>query len=378
MQVTQELCDERLPAAFAAPGRSGHWKTGLKRAALIAFYVLAAVQFVGSYLYLEWDYVDVRLWERGYAHLPFQTRLLLAPLYQWFGAQPWAIRTASRLARDNTYFFPRGLTPEMMLEFFLGIACVLFSGWVAVRLYAHATRRNVLRPFVFPLFLVLCTLTYIVHTVQNFRFIYDMPSLAFFALGFYLIYARKPVLWFILLFAVATLNRETTLLLLPFWAVSQSLDKNDHLSLKRMMRPRVLVVVLPLALYWTAWHHIVYSIFATNPSEYYSRLLFNLKCFTRLRYWPQLASAFAFLWPALIAGRRHITDPQLRAWLSLLPVWYAVMLVWAVMTETRVFGELLPLLAPMAALIAEEALLQRFQRSGASAVPVFAETRKAA
>jgi hypothetical protein len=370
--VIQRLSEDRVRATFAGCGRLSRerWKSGATHLALIAFYVLAAVQFVGSYIYLEWDYVDVRLWERGYAHLPFQTRLLLAPLYQWFAAQPWAIRTASRFARDNTYFFPRGLTPEMMLEFFLGIACVLFSGWVAVRIYAGATRRNVLRSLVFPLFLVLCTLTYIVHTVQNFRFVYDMPSLAFFSLGFYLIYTRKPVLWFILLFAVATLNRETTLLLLPFWVLSQSLDENGRLAWRRMIRWQVLVVVLPLGLYWIAWHHLVYGIFSTNPSEYYSRLSLNLKCFTRIRYWPQLASAFAFLWP--------VTDPQLKAWLWLLPVWYAVMMVWAVLTETRVFGELMPILAPMAALIAEEALLLRFQQHRASAIQLVAAAKKAA
>ena len=190
----------------------------LRRAGLLLLYVLAAVQFIGSYIYLEWPYVNLQLWEQGSERLPFQTRLLLAPLYRWADNASWSTGYAEHLAR-NTYFFPHGVTAGMVLEFYIGIACVLWSGWVAVRLYRAASRRRLLEPLVFPLFLGMCVLAYIVHTVQNFRYVYDMPSLAAFAGGFYLIYFRKPLAWFVLLFAVATLNRETTLLLLPFWAI---------------------------------------------------------------------------------------------------------------------------------------------------------------
>jgi len=106
----------------------------------------------------------------------------------------------------------------------------------------------------------------------------------------------------------------------------------------------------------------VFSLFGANPSEYYPRLLFNLHCFLRLRYWPQLASAFGFLWPFLIIYRNQVRDVQLHAWLLVLPVWYAFMMQWAIVTETRVFGELLPFLAPVAAIIAEEVLVSKVLR----------------
>ncbi|RRA47286.1 hypothetical protein [Acidipila sp. EB88] len=336
----------------------------LRRLAAIALSILAAVQFVGAYLYLEFPYLDVNLWERGYAPLPFQTRLLLAPLYRWVDTAPWSVHFASKLARNN-YFFPRGVTPALVLEFVVGVACVLFSGWVATRLYQAGSRKRLLGPFVFPLFLVLATVLYIVHTVQNFRYVYDMPSLAAFACGFYLIYFRKPVLWFVLLFAVATLNRETTLLLLPFWAISESLASEGRLSVRGLLRWRVLLVAGPLLVFWVLWHHIVFGIFKTNASEYYPRFLFNLRCFARLRYWPQLACAFGFLWPFLMLYWREVRDRQLRAWLLVLPVWYAFMFQWAILTETRVFGELLPLLAPVAVIIAEELLSARVLRLAA-------------
>ena len=338
--------------------KRGPQSATLRRAGLLLLYVLAAVQFVGAYLYLEFPYVDLHLWEFGYERLPFQTRLLLAPLYRFVDTNHWAVAYADHLAR-NHYFFPHGVTAGFVLEFFLGILCVVWSGWVAVRIYDASSRRALLRPLVYPIFLGLCVLVYVLHTVQNFRYVYDLPSLAAFATGFYLIYFRKPVIWFVLLFAIATLNRETTLLLLPFWAISEAVGPDDRIHWHVLFSRRVILTVLPLFGYWAVWHHIVFGIFATNASEYYPRFLFNLHCFFRLRYWPQLASAFGFLWPFLLLYHRKLRDAQLRAWLLVLPIWYLFMFQWAILTETRVFGELLPFLAPVAAILAEELFAAR-------------------
>jgi hypothetical protein len=366
---------QSLPPALRMP----IW-AAVRRLAWLAFYVLAATQFVGAYLYLEFPYVDLHRWEYGYERLPFQTRLLLAPLYRLVDTASWSTHYADRLAR-NQYFFPHGVTAGLALEFYLGIVCVLFSGWVAVRLYQAGTRRGLLGPLVFPIFLGLCVLMYVLHTVQNFRYVYDLPSLAAFAGGFYLIYFRKPLVWFVLLFAVATLNRETTLLLLPFWAISQTVGPDARIRWRLLTSTRVLCVLGALGAYWALWHHVVYGIFSTNASEYYPRLLFNLKCFVRLRYWPQLASAFGFLWPFLIVYRRHLRDAQLRAWLLVLPVWYAFMLLWAIVTETRVFGELMPFLAPVAAILAEEVFAAKLLRQGLgggpTTGPLFSKSRAA-
>ncbi len=347
----------------------------LRRAGLLLLAVLAAVQFVGSYIYLEFPWVNLQLWESGSERLPFQTRLLLAPVYRAFDNWTWAQNYAAQLAK-NTYFFPppRGVNPGLLLEFAIGVVCVLLSAWVAVRIYDAATRRGLLRPLVYPIFLGLCVLLYIVHTVQNFRYVYDMPSLLVFALGFYMIYFRKPTAWFVLLFALGTLNRETTLLLLPFWALAQVLALDGRVAWRALLSRPVLVPVALMGTYWAAWHLIVFHMFGANPSEYYPRLLFNLHCFLRLRYWPQLAAAFGFLWPFLIVYRRQVRDPLLRAWLMVLPVWYGFMLLWAIVTETRVFGELIPILAPIAALIAEEVLAAKVlastqRRSAAPGAP---------
>ncbi len=359
-----EATEARLPNSPMQRSRQ-LWLLWLKprvqSGGLLLLYVLATVQFIGSYIYLEFPYVDLQRWEYGFERLPFQTRLLLAPLYRAVDTAPWAIQYASKLSRNN-YFFPRGIVAGTVLEFAVGIVCVLASGLVAVKLYDAGTRTNLLRPLVYPIFLGLCTVLYIVHTVQNFRYVYDMPSLLAFSIGFYLIYFRKPVAWFVLLFAIATLNRETTLLLLPFWAISEALGPDGRVRWRTLLSLRVLGVLAPLSMYWLVWHHVVYDLFATNTSEYYPRILFNLRCFTRLRYWPQLAAAFGFSWPFLILFYRRIRDAHLRAWVLVLPLWYVVMLFWAIVTETRVFGECVPFLAPVLAIIAEEVLSEKALR----------------
>jgi hypothetical protein len=236
---------------------------------------------------------------------------------------------------------------------------VLIAGWVAVRLYAAATRRNLLGEFVYPLFLGLCFMGYVLHTAQNYRFVYDLPSLAFFSVGLYLIYFRKPVLWFIALFAVATLNRETSLLLLPFFILSQAIDSNGKVEWKRLYNVRVAGVVLPLMLYWVIWHGMIFHLFAANPSEYYSRFLANLSTFKALRFYPQMFSILGYLPVFLWLNRGSLRDPQLRIWLWVLPIWLGFMMVWGILVETRIFGELIPYTACISVIMLEEVVALR-------------------
>lgn len=376
-------------------GHLQSWKGGIARFGLLALYVLMTAQFVGCYLFHTSPYLDLHRFASGYERLPFQTRLLTAPLFGWAEHSPRMVHYASKLAR-NTYFFPHGIRPTEVVEFWLDIPCLLIAGWVAVQIYQAASRRHLLGWLVYPLFLVLCTVSYLLHTVQNFRFVYDLPSLMFFSLGLYIIYFRKPVIWLVALFALATLNRETTLFLIPFYVLSdwvrgreaqQRLSKSEPTAgpfllarspaekaarltlwkktLRRWrgrIRPEAIAVTCLLLAYWAAWHLFVFHVFRSNPSEYYSRLSFNIHCFERLRYYPQLFSACGYLLPFLLLFHRRMRDSQLRAWLLVIPFWYCVMAVWGILVETRVFGELLPFVATAATLMAEEVLAVHARR----------------
>ena len=361
------------------------WRKPVARGAFLGLCLLMTVQFVGCYLFLSRPYVDLERYGLGYERLPFQTRLLLAPLFRWAQNSPFMIRYASHLSM-NGYFFPHGVGPGGVVQFWIDLPCVLIAGWATVQIYQAASRRHLLGWLVYPLFLVLCTITYILHVVQNYRFIYDMPSLMFFAVGLYLIYFRKPVILLVAWFAVATWNRETTLLLIPFFLLSAcvrgrndawenwmqtSADGSEHrwevrvpregrggvrFRWRRVLRLEVAIPAALMLAYWAAWHIFVFHLFRHNASEYYPRISFNWQCLRRLRYYPQLFSAGGFLLPFLLLLHRRVRDAQLRVWLWMIPCWYAVMAVWGILVETRVFGELLPVIACAATMIAEESL----------------------
>jgi hypothetical protein len=326
-----------------------------------AMYVLATAQFAGVYYFFEQNYLDYTRYEHGYERLPFQTRLLLAPFLRWADNNHQLVRYASHLSYHGGAFFPNGIAPQDIALFFLNIVCVLIAGWVAVRLYFAGSRRKLVGEFVYPVFLCLCVVTYVLHTTQNFRFVYDLPNLALFSIGLYLIYFRKPVLWFSALFVIATLNRETSLLLLPFFMISQMVDEEGRLQWRRAYSSEVLTVVLPLLAYWLVWHLTIFHIFRSNPSEYYTRLTPNLLNLRSLRNYPQIFSTLGYLPIFLLLYRRRIPDPELRAWMWMLPVWAGFMYVWGIIMETRIFGELIPYTACVSAILAEEAIAARLQ-----------------
>ncbi len=70
-------------------------KPTLARAALLGLYLLMTVQFVGCYLFLGHPYIDFFRYSHGFERLPFQTRLLLAPLFRWALESPLLLLRAA-------------------------------------------------------------------------------------------------------------------------------------------------------------------------------------------------------------------------------------------------------------------------------------------
>jgi hypothetical protein len=329
-----------------------------KWAGLAILYVLATVQFIWCYLWQVRPYIFTVAYERGTERMPFQGRLLMMPLMRWAHGQTW-ISDVSALMHTNMYWFPRPMQPEVLVQAIIDFSCIVIAGVIATLLYQRASRWQLMTPFIYPIVLVLCVATYLLHTIQNFRFIYDLPSLALFSIALWIIYFRKPLWMFIVLFLIATLNRETTLLLLPIYALSKIYDeRGSHLvDKRRLLSPQVMGLILPLCLYWIGWQLFVRHIFAHNASEFYSRMPQNLEFLISPRAWPQMLGACCYLIPVVVLFRKHLRDAELRAWLWVLPVWFAFMFVFGILIETRIFGELIPYIACTTALIAEESIV---------------------
>jgi hypothetical protein len=334
-------------------------KLDCKRVLYLAVCFLATLQFVWCYLQLVHPYLKTMDYEWGRAKMPFQGRMLMMFVLRFahrFSPLTWTLHHAPRLK----FWFDFGVTPEAIVEAAANVAGVLLAGWLTIKIYEAASRRQLLTLLIYPLFLVLCTATYIMHTTQNLRFVYDIPNMAFFAAGMYLIYFRKHWAWFAALFLVATVNRETSLFLLVLYTLDRAVE-GGRLRWRLLVRPGTLAVVVPLGLAWAGWQLYVHHLFAANVNDMYPRLNWNLKSLALPLAWPQMLSAGGYL-PLFVAVMyRRIPGVRLRAWLWVLPVWLVFMFFYGVLIETRIFGEMIPLIAICSALIVEELLVERME-----------------
>jgi len=339
--------------------------TQRKKIILVLVYVVATVQLVWCYLWLTRPYVSTLLYEQGRERMPFQGRVLMMLPMRWAHQSGILMWAAGSFAKSH-FWFPKPVAPEVLAQAVIDVSCLLLTGYLTAKIYQACSMRRLLTPMVYPLLLVVCGATYVLHTVQNFRFLYDLPSLTFFAAAMYLMYFRWHWIYFAGLFVLATINRETTLLLLPLYMLNGAVQ-GGRLRWPLMLRARTLKVVVPLAAVWGAWQIFVRHLFAQNASEFYSRINWNVKSLVVPQAWPQLLSACGYLLLFVVVTRRRIHDPQLRAWLSLLPVWFVFMFVYGILIETRVFGELIPFIVCATTLIVEELLLARMAKAGRTA-----------
>ena len=335
----------------------------LSKSLLVTINTLATVQFVWCYLWLTRPYVNTELYSLGRERNAVSGQVdddagdvVGAPELGAgvAGEAVWALALLVSQGRSARGAGAGG-----------GRRAVRGRGWGGgtVRIYQASSGRGVLTPFVYPLFLCVCAATYVMHTVQNFRFIYDLPSLAFFSVAMYLLYFRRHWGWFAALFLVATVNRETTLLLLPLFVINEGFD-GFKFQWSRAFRVRVVGIVVALGAAWAGWQVLVRHVFAHNASEFYPRFNWNLKSMLAPLAWPQMLSACGYLLLVVCLLRKQIPDSRLQTWLWIVPIWLGFMFTFGILIETRVFGELIPLVVCSTCLIAEEMIVARL-REGA-------------
>jgi hypothetical protein len=322
----------------------------------IALNLFATIQVVWFYVNRVPPHIQLLAYEQGRERTPFQYRVLMMWPMSWAHSSPVIIRCAHAL-NAMPGWFPNGVRPEGVVQAPIDLASVIVAGLVARRLYLGASRSGLLTPIVYPLTLVMVASTYCLLNMHLLRFIYDLPSLALFSIGLELIYFRRSHLLFALLFIVATLNRETSLFLLAFFAVAECFRNGGEVRLS--YSARVLRVLVPLSAFWLAWHAYIAHRYAANPTESLARVYLNVGLLLLPLTWPQMFAAFAYLWPFVLVSRDRISDDVLRAWWWVLPAWFAFMFYYGIFIETRVFGELIPYFACTVTLVCEAAILRR-------------------
>lgn len=90
-------------------------------------------------------------------------------------------------------------------------------------------------------------------------------------------------------------------------------------------------------------------------SEEYSHLRDNIQFLRHLQDWPALASTCGFLWLIPIVFWSRIDNSGLRMYIVVLMLpWVCVMLIYGMILEARIFGELIVLLVPASVVLFEE------------------------
>lgn len=354
----------RTPSALVTRVGDGH------RALARVLYALATIQLVWAYHSRVPAYLRLDAYENGFERTPFQSRILMMLVLRWAHHNPFLIKLAEILS-TSTPIYRSHIRPEAFVLAAMDTMGVVLAGWVATRIYEAASERRLLTAYVYPLVLVFCATSYVLLPLQSFRFYYDLPSLGFFSVGLYLIYFRKNPLLFATLFVIATINRETTLMLLWFFVLA-AVTEGYAVDWRRAYAPRTLAVIVPLALYWAGWHIFVGRMFAHNHLEWIRHYWVNAVLLAWPPAWPQMFSTGCFLVLPIFLFRRCVKDPTLRIWLWTLPAWFGIMFVYGILVEVRIFGELIPYLACMATLIAEQAILGRIENGVEWRRPSFA------
>ena len=337
--------DTCIPGTSISVRRSRPSSLGVRLVLLVA-----TIQFVWVYLVHVPASIQMAAYEQGRYATPFQYRaLMMAPML--LAHHSAAFASAAAWMTHLPGWFAGSVTPEGVMQGLIDCLSLIISGWAATTLYRRSSRTGLLSWLVYPLILVMCCSTYTLQTNHLLRFVYDLPSMAFFTVALLLIYAGDKLPLFVALFLVATINRETTLVLLLFYALA------EHLRGKSL--PRIAAVVVPLGLYWIGWHLWVVHHFAGNPHAEEPRLLLNLASLAVPLSWPQLLGVFGFMLPILLSKRSLLHDAVMHRWLYTLWAWAAFMLVYGLMLETRIFGELIPYVSVALCLIAESWLAEQ-------------------
>jgi hypothetical protein len=294
----------------------------------------------------------------GVAKKPFQYRALM----------PWTIDALHGILTRLNFPFelivekPRGLgwllkgqvdKPILHIALFLElVACFLLI--VTYRFYVSLFVRNRVLCSLFSLSIVVVLLfNYVLPRMLSitnapiYRPIFypsDIPAVLFFTLGLILIHKKKWVPYY-LLFAVATLNRETTCFLTVVYFLTA--------FGKTRLKPLVLHVAFQVAI-WVSIKSLLSVLYQDNPG--YGLFEFsvgrNISSFAGLHFYPLFLTNLGGTWLFVLMFLRYLRDDFLKRSLLVAVPYVIGMFIVGNLFEIRIFGELIPVFLTASLLIA--------------------------
>ena len=303
---------------------------------IIVFFVAA---FVAQLYTIEPSpYLDLRKYALGQERMPFQARELMRYPLLWAGNSDFLQRHTTGRAGISS--------PERLVILLVTFVSILLSAWAArkiERMYWPKARAPLLS---FAVLIVVFLFDF--YLGVPFTFPYDPVSMMFLGWGLYLVLADR-FWWLLLLFAVATWNRETTVFLI-LARVAVVVWREGRWRMRAVKRHDV-VQVAALCVVWIAINAVLHHKYAGNPTEAGARIVGNLHKLAKPVLWPGILSGSAFLMPWIYWRRDLISAPRLRACVLLLPIWVLMLLCVGQILEVRIYGDIAVFIAVCAAAI---------------------------
>jgi hypothetical protein len=294
--------------------------------------------------------VDMATYLQGTTPLPFQKRYLPGLLIRGM----LHFDPVVRFCNAHTAFMA---PPSRFCSLILSALALGIAGYYCRRLYKSVSSNGRLAFVTYPLFLLLVLVSYTVHAEHNTNLPYDFPSVAFYSAGLYMIYTRRfPQLLLVML--LGTLNRETTLFLIPIFLLDAAsrpeagvfIPLQQRFDIRRI--PWLRTVLLCLA--WAAVEGSLSHIFAGNDrSQTYLRGRENL---ARLRFGllPNIMNMCGYLLPVIMIVQPSIRPTRFGNYTLVAYPWIVVMYFYGIVIETRIYGELVPYVAVASLLLIEQ------------------------
>jgi hypothetical protein len=281
----------------------------------------------GQYFLPINNYIDLEV------RLPYQYRILMVPVFRSL-LHFFEIVDLQRLF---THVPPYLATSEALAYCTVNSVSFFVAAQIFRRIAFSVFQSKRLTAFAVSLFVVIIYMAFVINPNLNYILPYDLPSLAFMQAGTLLI-IRKRWKTAIGLFAIATINRETTFLLIAFLVFSWWFDS-------RKERSGAFATAAVLSVIWVAVKIVLSLTITGNGSDAplggvaAMKIGYNLAEFLKPWQWPSLLPNFLPLGilAMLLTGKLK----SHREWHMTSVTGYVALFVVAQVTEFRAFGDLI-------------------------------------
>jgi hypothetical protein len=332
------------------------------RLGILFIFVCAGYLFTRAHMLLNLQYLNISRYISGNERLPYQRRLLPMLILRALARIPVPQRVVTILGQHHSLYSQL----DYVYLFIIDFVAVALASYFCIKLYRAASVYGRLSFIVYPVLIFTLTWTYNNNTLLGVYFPYDLLGVAVFSAGLFYIYTGRFVSLVVVMF-IGSLNRETTAFFVPLFLFNEA-----HPSITQCVRLRGVVWIKAIFLgsIWLAVRLILRQFFVSNDaSDAILHARYNLSYFPPT-YWPELVSGCGFLLVAVWCLRRRIPNARIARYMYVVPLWVATMYCWGIMIETRIYGELCPLVTVASVLLLESYLGKSLSTSSADAVGV--------